>query len=78
MQRPALQAHGLHVTAGGFHRLLDGNRNLARLAVAEADLAFAVTNDGKCGETELAATLDNLGYTVDRDQLFQQSVTLCL
>src|SRR5690606_14966815 len=43
--------------------------NLLGLAVADTDLAVAVTDDHQCGEAEPTAALDDLGHTVDRDDL---------
>src|SRR5436190_954236 len=57
-----------------LHRLLDGDRHFTRLAVAEADLAGAVADDGQRGEGELATALDGLGDAVDRDQLLDEAV----
>ncbi len=58
-----------HVLARLLHRLGDGGRHFARLAVAEADAAGAVADHGQRGEGELFAALDRLGDAVDRDQL---------
>ena len=66
--------HATHVAARGRHRLLDRRRHLARLAVAETDLALAVTDHRQRGETELAAALHDLGDAIDRDQLLDQPV----
>src|SRR5690606_37518273 len=65
---------GEHALARVFHRLLDGHRHLAGLAVAEADAAFAVADHGQRGEGELAAALDGLADAVDRDQLLDHAV----
>ena len=68
-----------HVLARSLHRLLDRDRHFTRLAIAETDLALPVTDDGQCGEAELAATLDDLRDAVDGDQLLDQVVVrLCL
>src|SRR5690606_27700885 len=63
-----------HRLAGVFHRLLDGHRDLAGFAVAEADAALAVADHGQRGEGELAAALDGLADAVDRDQLLDHAV----
>src|SRR5690606_1893188 len=63
-----------HALACVLHRLLDGHRDLAGLAVAEADATFAVADHGQGGEGELAAALDGLADTVDRDQLLDHAV----
>src|SRR5690348_11867913 len=49
-----------HAAARLLHRLLDGDRHFARLAVAEADLAVAVAHHRQRGEGELATALDRL------------------
>src|SRR5690606_16492983 len=47
-QRAVVQVNADHLLAGLLHRLLDGDRHFARLAIAEADLAFAITDHGQC------------------------------
>src|SRR5690606_25395810 len=73
-QGAAIELNVAHALAGVFHRLLDRDRHFARLAVAEADLAGAVTHHRQRGEGELATTLDGLADAVDRDQLFDHAV----
>src|SRR5690606_25274961 len=73
-QGAVVQLDGEHALARVFHRLLDGHRHLAGLAVAEADAAFAVADHGQRGEGELAAALDGLADAVDRDQLLDHAV----
>ncbi|KAG0926286.1 hypothetical protein G6F32_013263 [Rhizopus arrhizus] len=73
-QGAVVQVNADQVLAGLLHRLLDGDRHFARLAIAETDLAFAVADHGQGGEGELAATLDGLADAVDRDQLFDHAV----
>src|SRR5688572_14517877 len=73
-QGALVQLDADHGLAGLLHRLLDGDRHFARLAVAEADLAGAVADDGQRGEGELATALDGLGHAVDRDQLLDEAV----
>src|SRR5690606_2576519 len=73
-QGAVVQVDGQHALARIFHRLLDGDRDLAGLAVAEADLAVAVADHGQGGEGELAAALDGLADAVDRDQLLDHAV----
>src|SRR4249919_970569 len=63
-----------HRLAGFFHRLLDGDRHFAGLAITEADLAGAVAHHRQSGEGELAAALDGLGDAVDGDQLLDEAV----
>src|SRR5690606_15622555 len=43
--------------------------NFLGLAVADTDLAVAVTDDHQSGEAKPAAALDDLGHTIDRDDL---------
>ncbi|CRI66194.1 conserved hypothetical protein [Thiocapsa sp. KS1] len=67
-----------HVLARVFHRLLDRHRHLAGLAATEPDTAFAVAHHRQGGETELAPALDDLGDTIDRDQLLEEIISLVL
>ena len=60
--------------AGLFHRLLDGNRHLARLALAHADASIAVADDSKRCESEHSSALYNFGNAVHRNHFFAQSV----
>src|SRR4249919_1635384 len=69
-----VEVDGNHRLARLLHRLLDRDRHFTRLAVAEADLAGAVADDGQRGESELATALDGLGDAVDRDQLLDEAV----
>ena len=79
LQRVVVQVDLDHVLAGTLHRLLDRDRHLARLAVAETDLALPVTDDGQRGKAELTATLDDFRDTIDRDEFLDQVVArLCL
>src|SRR5690606_16659172 len=73
-QGAAVELDGAHVLAGLLHRLLDGDRDLAGLAVTEADLAVAITHHRQRGEGELATALDGLADAVDRDQLLDHPV----
>ena len=67
-----LQRNLDHGLLGFFGRLADGFRHFARLAMAEADAAIAVANHHQSGEAETAATLHDLGDTVDVHQLVDQ------
>src|SRR5690606_18856158 len=58
--------HGL---LGFFGRLADGFRHFARLAMTEADAAFAVADDHQGREREPAAAFDGRGHAVDVHQL---------
>jgi hypothetical protein len=53
--------------ASFFGALLDGERHLFGLAVAEADATGAVADHHERGEREPAAALDDLGDAVDVD-----------
>ena len=52
--------------------LLDSQRNLVGLAVADADNAVLVADDDQGGEREPPAALDDLGDAVDLDDAFLQ------
>src|SRR5205085_10920312 len=54
------------VLLGLLHALGDGGRHLLGLAVADADLAVAVTDDHEGGEAEATTALYDLGDAVDR------------
>ena len=53
------------VLASLFSTLLDCGRDFLGLAVANANLTLAVTNDDESGEGHVAATLNGLGDAVD-------------
>src|SRR6185503_6869855 len=67
--RVALELHADEVLVRVGGALLDGVRHFVGLAVADADLALAVADDGERGEGEAAAALHDLGATVDEDDL---------
>src|SRR5258708_38568325 len=69
----ALELHGDHALFGGLGGLLDGVGDLVGLAVADADAALAVTDDGEGGEAEAAAALHDLGAAVDEDDLLEHA-----
>src|SRR5688572_3723052 len=73
-QGAVVQVHRRHALARLLHRLLDGHRHFARLAITEADLAAAVAHHRQCGEGELATALDGLGDAIDGDQLLDHPV----
>src|SRR5690606_39795686 len=73
-QGAAAELDAAHALARGLHRLLNRNRHLAGLAVAEADPALAVAHHRQRGEGELAAALHGLRNAIDRDQLLDHAV----
>jgi len=52
-QGAVVQIDGNLVLASLLHRLLDGDRHFACLAITETDLAFAVADNSQGGEGEL-------------------------
>src|SRR5690606_29831164 len=67
--RVALELHVDHVLVGVGGALPDRLGNFVGLAVADADLALAVADNGERGEAEAAAALHDLGAAVDEDDL---------
>lgn len=53
-------SYAVHVLARLVHRLLDGHRHFAGLAITETNPAIAITNHGQRGEAKLPATLTTL------------------
>ena len=76
MNGAVLEREALHVVTGTIHGLADGLRPFAGLARTHADATVAVANNRKSGESENAATLNNLRDAVNRDHLFAQTVAL--
>jgi hypothetical protein len=74
MQRALLEADLDHLAAGFFHRLLHGDRNFLRLALADAHAAIAVADHRQRREAEDPSALHHLGDAVDPDHLFLQAV----
>ena len=73
MERPALaQRHADHGALGGVGGLADRLRDLAGLAVAEADAALLVADDDERRETEAPAALHDLGDAVDVHELVDE------
>ena len=73
MQRAAFaQRHADDAALGGFRRLADRFRHLARLAVAEADAALLIADDDERGEAEPAAALHHFRDAVDVDQAIHE------
>jgi hypothetical protein len=65
--RRPVHRHLEEVLAGALDALLDGDRDLVRLAVADADLRLLVAHHHEGGEREPPAALDHLGDAVDLD-----------
>jgi hypothetical protein len=65
--RGAVLGHAEQVLLGPLDTLLDGDRNLVGLAVANADDRLLVTHDHQGREREAPAALDDLGDAVDLD-----------
>jgi hypothetical protein len=76
MEGAVLQGHLDHLFACFFHRLGDGDRHFAGLALAHADTAVVIADHGQGGEAENPATLHHLGDAVDRDHLLLQAIAL--
>src|SRR4029077_15408722 len=66
-QRLPVFGHADQALARVLDRLLDRQRDLAGLAVADPDHALFVANGDKRGEGETPAALDHLGDAVDLD-----------
>jgi len=70
MQRATLaQRYSDEPALGRVGRLADRLRNLARLAVAEADPSLFVADHHERRKTEAASALNNLRHAVDMDEL---------
>src|SRR5205085_11813434 len=65
--RGAVLRNREHVLLRVLDGLRDGERNLARLAVADADAIDLVADDDERREREAASALDHLGDAVDLD-----------
>ncbi len=65
--RAAVTGHLEQVLLGPLDALLDRERNLVGLAVADTDRFALVTYDDKSGEREPPPALDDLGDAVDLD-----------
>src|SRR5215218_5599993 len=70
--RRAVHRHLDHRAACALYALLDRDRNLVRLAVADADLRLLVAHDDERREREATAALDDLGDAVDLDHALLQ------
>ena len=65
--RAAVAGHAEEVLLGALDALLDRERHLVGLAVADADDVAFVADDDQRGEREAPAALDDLGDAVDLD-----------
>src|SRR5262245_57886452 len=73
MQRsPFSERHANEAAPRRVGRLADRLRNLAGLAVAEADATFLVADHHQCGKAKTLATLDHLGHAVDVYELVSE------
>ena len=70
--RLAVLGHPDQVLAGVLDRLLDRQRDLAGLAVADPDHGVLVADGDERGEREAPAALDHLGDAVDLDHALLQ------
>src|SRR5665213_2408995 len=71
--RAALELNGNHALLGRLGGFLDGVRYFVGLAVADANVALAVTHDGKSGETETTTALHNLGAAIDENYFLKHA-----
>ncbi|EXU82662.1 hypothetical protein AX23_11295 [Brucella melitensis 548] len=73
MQRTArTQRYEDHVALGSFGRLTDSFRHFTCLAMTEAHAALLVANNDERSKTEATAALDDLGNTVDVNELIDE------
>ena len=61
-----------HVTASCLDGLADGFGNFVRLASREANAPLTITHGYECIEGETASALNDLGYTIDRDDVLDE------
>ena len=73
-QRVVIQVDADHVLTSRLHRLLNCDRHLTRLAIAESNLASTITDNGECSETKLTAALYYFGDAVNGDQFFNEVI----
>ena len=76
--RVLVLGHAEEVLLGVVDGLVDGERDLVGLAVADADVLGLVTDDHERREREAAAALDDLGDAVDLDDPLLQLATVPL
>jgi hypothetical protein len=67
-----------HATARRFDRLADGLGDLVRLAGGKADASLTVADGDERVEREAPPTLDDLGDTVDRDNVLDQVIPFAI
>jgi hypothetical protein len=70
--------HGEHVLLRVLDGLGDGERDFARLAVANADAIDLVADDDERREREPPSALDDLGDAVDLDHALLELASLCV
>ena len=68
--RGPFELNGDHVLAGVFGTLADRIGHFVGLAVADADRALTIADDGEGGEAKAATALDDFGATIDENDLF--------
>src|SRR5712691_835190 len=68
--------HADQVLLGSLDAFLDRQRHFARLAGAETDVSGLVTHDDQRRERKIFAALDDLGHTIDRNDLIFQIESL--
>src|SRR5204862_273279 len=76
--RGAVLGHPEEVATRALDALLDRQRDLVRLAVADADLGLLVADHHERGEREAPAALDHLGDAVDLDDPLLEVALLTL
>ena len=67
-----LQGNGDHLLLGHVAAFADGLGDFHRLAQADADVALLVARDDQGAEAETASALDDLGGTIDENDLLAQ------
>src|SRR3546814_9950313 len=72
----ALERNRHHVLARLVHRLGDGMRHFARLAIAKTDATGTIADYRQRRECEMLAAFDRLRHAIEGDQLFLEIVVL--
>ena len=65
-----VEMNAVHLFAAGLCRLLNGVGDFISFTKTPAHFALAITRDDEGGETEAAATFDDLGTSVDMNHFF--------